>query len=136
MKREILDEVALLFVEQFDNLHGMLTDRTDVRRIRRSADVGEAAMYSVVASVFGDQLDDVLIGASQCALEYIVYAEELWDLRYADNRSEMFETVTVHLESLRVILKMVQQNEHGCTDRIRYLLSEAEKYFQNLKERY
>ena len=29
MTLEILDEVAFLFVEQFDNLYGMLVDRTD-----------------------------------------------------------------------------------------------------------
>ena len=33
MTLEILDEVAFLFVEQFDNLYGMLVDRTDVKRI-------------------------------------------------------------------------------------------------------
>ena len=41
MTLEILDEVAFLFVEQFDNLYGMLVDRTDVKRIRKSADDGE-----------------------------------------------------------------------------------------------
>ena len=38
IQQKILDEVAYLFVEQFDNLYGMLVDRTDVKRIRQSAD--------------------------------------------------------------------------------------------------
>ena len=41
MTLEILDEVAFLFVEQFDNLYGMLVDRTDVKRIRKPADDGD-----------------------------------------------------------------------------------------------
>ena len=57
MAQELLDEVAFLLVEQFDNLYGMLVDRTDVKRIRRTVDDGEAALYSVAADVFGDKLD-------------------------------------------------------------------------------
>ena len=57
MTLEILDEVAFLFVEQFDNLYGMLVDRTDVKRIRKSADDGEDGLFKVAASVFGDKLD-------------------------------------------------------------------------------
>ena len=53
MTLEILDEVAFLFVEQFDNLYGMLVDRADVKRIRKSADDGEGGLFKVVASVFG-----------------------------------------------------------------------------------
>ena len=40
MDLKILDEVAYLFVDQFDNLYGMLVDRRDVRRIRKAADDG------------------------------------------------------------------------------------------------
>ena len=70
MTLEILDEVAFLFVEQFDNLYGMLVDRTDVKRIRKSADDGEDGLFRVAASVFGDKLDDVLVGAANGAMDY------------------------------------------------------------------
>ena len=73
MTLEILDEVAFLFVEQFDNLYGMLVDRTDVKRIRKSADDGEDGLFKVVASVFGDKLDDVFVGAANGAMDYIAY---------------------------------------------------------------
>ena len=68
MTLEILNEVAFLFVEQFDNLYGMLVDRTDVKRIRKSADDGEDSLFKVVASVFGDKLDDVFVGAANGAI--------------------------------------------------------------------
>ena len=71
MTLEILDEVAFLFVEQFDNLYGMLVDRTDVKRIRKSADDGEDGLFREVASVFGDKLDDVFVGAANGAMDYI-----------------------------------------------------------------
>ena len=71
MTLEILDEVAFLFVEQFDNLYGMLVDRTDVKRIRKSADNGEDGLFKVVASVFGDKLDDVFVGAANGAMDYM-----------------------------------------------------------------
>ena len=50
MTLEILDEVAFLFVEQFDNLYGMLVDRTDVKRIRKSADDGEDGLFRLKTS--------------------------------------------------------------------------------------
>ena len=76
MPLEILDEVAFLFVEQSDNLYGMLVDRTDVKRIRKSADDGEDGLFKVVASVFGDKLDDVFIGTANGAMDYIAYVDE------------------------------------------------------------
>ena len=48
MTLEILDEVAFLFVEQFDNLYGMLVDRTDVKRIRKSADDDEDGLFEAM----------------------------------------------------------------------------------------
>ena len=47
--------------EREDNLYGMLVDRTDVKRIRKSADDGEDGLFKVVASVFGDKLDNVFV---------------------------------------------------------------------------
>lgn len=70
MTLEILDEVAFLFVEQFDNLYGMLVDRTDVKSIRKSADDGEDGLFKVVASVFGDKLD-VFVGAANGAMDWV-----------------------------------------------------------------
>ena len=64
MDLRILDEVAYFFVDQFDNLYGMLVDRTDVRRIRKAADDGLDALYAVVSSVFGDKMEEVLYGAA------------------------------------------------------------------------
>ena len=69
MTLEILDEVAFLFVEQFDNLYGMLADRIDVKRIRKSADDGEEGLFKVAASVFGDKLDDVLVDAANGVMD-------------------------------------------------------------------
>ena len=68
MTLEILDEVAFLFVEQFDHLYGMLVDRTDVKRIRKSADDGEDGLFKVVASVFGNKLDDVFVASLEFAV--------------------------------------------------------------------
>ena len=54
MTLEILDEVAFLFVEQFDNLYGMLVDRTDVKRIA-----------STFKRTIGDSFDGLIIDIPQ-----------------------------------------------------------------------
>ena len=51
MTLEILDEVAFLFVEQFDNLYGMLVGRADVKRIRKSADERNIGLLIVQCAI-------------------------------------------------------------------------------------
>ena len=105
MTLEILDVVAFLFVEQFDNLYGMLVDRTDVKRIRKSADDGEDGLFRVAASVFGDKLDDVLVGAANGAMDYIAYVDETWTPEDDEDRKRTLETEAFHLESLKAVLE-------------------------------
>ena len=135
MMQEILDEVVYLFVEQFDNLYGMLTDRTDVKRIRRSADVGEAEMYSVAVSVFGDKIDDILIGAARDAMGYIAYVDETWIPENTMDKKTTLEIATLHLESLKKILHMAQENDCNSIKEIRRILTEAEIRLQHLEEK-
>ena len=135
MTLEILDEVAFLFVEQFDNLYGMLVDRTDVKRIRKSADDGEDGLFRVAASVFGDKLDDVLVGAANGAMDYIAYVDETWTPEDDEDRKRTLETETFHLESLKAVLEIVEKNGRSVVSQIRDILTEGEKHLRHLKER-
>jgi len=57
---KILDEVAYLFVEKYENIHGLYSEGyrpSEVDLIRKTAEKGEAALYTVVATIFGDKLD-------------------------------------------------------------------------------
>ena len=135
MTLEILDEVAFLFVEQFDNLYGMLVDRTDVKRIRKAADDGEDGLFRVAASVFGDKLDDVLVGAANGAMDYIAYVDETWTPEDDEDRKRTLETETFHLESLKAVLEIVEKNGRSVVSQIRDILTEGEKHLRHLKER-
>ena len=135
MTLEILDEVAFLFVEQFDNLYGMLVDRTDVKRIRKSADDGEDGLFKVVASVFGDKLDDVFIGAANGAMDYIAYVDETWTPEDDEDRKRTLETEAFHLESLKAVLKIAEKDGRSVVGQIRDILAEGEEHLRHLKER-
>lgn len=135
MTLEILDEVAFLFVEQFDNLYGMLVDRTDVKRIRKSADDGEDGLFKVVASVFGDKLDDVFIGAANGAMDYIAYVDETWTPEDDEDRKRTLETEAFHLESLEAVLEIAEKNGRSVVGQIRDILAEGEEHLRHLKER-
>lgn len=135
MTLEILDEVAFLFVEQFDNLYGMLVDRTDVKRIRKSADDGEDGLFKVVASVFGDKLDDVFIGAANGAMDYIAYVDETWTPEDDEDRKKTLETEAFHLESLKAVLEIAEKNGLSVVGQIRDILAEGEEHLRHLKER-
>ena len=133
MTLEILDEVAFLFVEQFDNLYGMLVDRTDVKRIRKSADDGEDGLFKVVASVFGDKLDDVFVGAVNGAMDYIAYVDETWTPEDDEGRKRTLETEAFHLESLKAVLEIAEKNGLSVVGQIRDILAEGEEHLRHLK---
>ena len=135
MTLEILDEVAFLFVEQFDNLYGMLVDRTDVKRIRKSADDGEDGLFKVVASVFGDKLDNVFVGAANGAMDYIAYVDETWTPEDDEDRKRTLETEAFHLESLKAVLEIAEKNGRSVVGQIRDILTEGEEHLRHLKER-
>ena len=135
MTLEILDEVAFLFVEQFDNLYGMLVDRTGVKRIRKSADDGEDGLFKVVASVFGDKLDDVFVGAANGAMDYIAYVDETWTPEDDEDRKRTLETEAFHLESLKAVLEIAEKNGLSVVGQIREILAEGEEHLRHLKER-
>ena len=135
MTLEILDEVAFLFVEQFDNLYGMLVDRTDVKRIRKSADDGEDGLFREVASVFGDKLDDVFVGAANGAMDYIAYMDETWTPEDDEDRKRTLETEAFHLESLKAVLEIAEKNGLSVVGQIRDILAEGEEHLRHLKER-
>ena len=135
MTLEILDEVAFLFVEQFDNLYGMLVDRTDVKRIRKSADDGEDGLFKVFASVFGDKLDDVFVGAANGAMDYIAYVDETWTPEDDEDRKRTLETEAFQLESLKAVLEIAEKNGLSVVGQIRDILAEGEEHLRHLKER-
>ena len=135
MACEILSEVAFLFVEQFDNLYGVLVDRTEVRRIRQSVDDGEEGLYGVVASVFGDRLEEALIGAATSAMDYIAYVDETWEPTDAVEKDRMLSMEAVHMKSLETILHMARINGSGTVRGIERIRSEAARHFQRLKGR-
>ena len=135
MTLEILDEVAFLFVEQFDNLYGMLVDRTDVKRIRKSADDDDDGLFKVVASVFGDKLDDVFVGAANGAMDYIAYVDETWTPEDDEDRKRTLETEAFHLESLKAVLEIAEKNGLSVVGQIRDILAEGEEHLRRLKGR-
>ena len=133
-----LDDVAYLFVEQYESIHGLYSESyrpSEVDLIRRTADKGEAALFTVVATVFGDKLDEVLIGAANGAMDYIAYVDETWDPEDAEDKAKMLAMEAVHLESLEAIIRMAQMNGCSVIDELEKIRREATSHFQRLKAR-
>lgn len=123
-----LDDVAYLFVEQYENIHGLFSESyrpSEVDLIRRTANKGEAALYTVVATVFGEKLDEVLVGAANGAMDYIAYVDETWEPKDAEDKAKMLAMEAVHLESLEAILRMTQMNECGVSGQLEKISAEA-----------
>ena len=133
-----LDDVAYLFVEQYESIHGLYSESyrpSEVNLIRRPADKGEAALYTVVATIFGEKLDEVLVSAANGAMDYIAYVDETWDPKDAEDKAKMLAMEAVHLESLEAIIRMAQMNGCGAVDELERIRREATSHFQRLKGR-
>ena len=133
-----LDDVAYLFVEQYENIHGLYSEsyrQSEVNLIRRTADKGEAALYTVMATIFGDKLDEVLIGAANGAMDYIAYVDETWDPKDAEDKAKMLAIEAVHLESLEAILCMAQMNKCDVINELEKIEKQAKKHYQRLQQR-
>lgn len=135
MVQALLDEVAYLFVEAYDSIHGIQEDRSAVRRIRKAADDGEDGFYAVVASVFGDNLDKVFIYAANWAMDCIAYVDETWTPKDANDKAKMIEIEKLHLESVNAILQIAWRNNRHIADQIKGILLEAEEHFQHVQAR-
>lgn len=133
-----LDDVAYLFVEQYENLNGLYTEeyrKSEVDLIRRTADKGESALYTVVATIFGERLEGAMVGAAHGAMDYIAYADEAWLPKDAEDKANTLAMEAEHLESLEVILHMAQMNECSVVKELEGIMAEAKVHFQRLKQR-
>ena len=133
-----MDDVAYLFVEQYENLHGLYTEeyrKSEVDLIRRTADKSESALYTVVATIFGEKLEDVLVGAAHGATDYIAYVDETWEPKDAEDKANTLAMEVEHLESLENILRMAQMNECSVVKELEEIIAEAKAHLQRLKQR-
>ena len=133
MKREILDEVAYLFVEQFDDFYGMLTDRTDVRRIRASTEGGEEALFATVSGIFGNRLEEAFLGAAHIAMGYIAYVDETWADGTITDPVKTLNRQVLHLDSLKVLCHMARRHQLSVAERVYAIREEAEAHYRYLE---
>ena len=137
MYQTIMDDVAYLFVEQYENIHGFLSDsynKREVALIRQTADKGEGALYTVISTIFGDRLDQVLMDAAYSAMDYIAYVDETWIPKNEEDKLKTLEMERFHLESLKVVLHMAIQNSRGIAEQIKMVLAEAEEHYRHLED--
>ena len=134
MKSSIMQEVAFLFVEQYEKLVEHYKD-SEVDLIRATAEKGEAAMYMVVSSIFGPALDQALLGAAHGGMDYIAYYDETWGEMDEQEKEDVEELADFHLESVRAILHLSQLNDCSTTEGIIQKCKEAEYYARRVHER-
>ena len=133
-----LDDMAFLFVEQYENIHGFCTEsysKSEVDLIRCAAEKGESALYTTVEALFGDMLDDALVEAASAAMDYIAYVDETWMPKDEGDKANTLATQRLHLESIDAILRMARQNERGIVDELERIASEARTHCHSLQLR-
>lgn len=134
MKDTVLQDVAYLFVEQYEDLAEHYK-RADVDLIRATAEKGEAALYIVVATIFGPKLDQALLGAAHGGMDYIAYSDETWEDMPEDQQKLSAELAELHLESVKTIVRLSQQNECRTAEEITVVYDEAEQHMNRIREK-
>ena len=138
MDLTVLDDVAHLFVEQYENVRGFLSEqysKDEVALIKKTADKGEMALYTVAATLFGDDINQVLKDAAFGAMDYIAYVDETWTPKDEEDKNTTLEMERVHLDSLEVLLQMAQMNNGAMVPEIQTIKAEADMHFRRLEKR-
>ncbi|MBE5773368.1 MAG: hypothetical protein E7337_05480 [Clostridiales bacterium] len=138
MDLTVLDDVAHLFVEQYENVRGFLSEqysKDEVSLIRKTADKGEMVLYTFAATLFGDDINQVLKDAAFGAMDYIAYVDETWTPKDEEDKNNTLEMERVHLDSLEVLLRMAQMNNGAMVPEIQAIKAEADMHFRRLEER-
>ena len=134
MENSIMEEVAFLFVEQYEKLTEHYK-KADVDLIRATAEKGEAAMYMVIASIFGPTLDQALIGAAHGGMDYIACYDESWNEMDEREKEGIEDLAEFHLASVKAILRLAQRNKCSTTEEIIEKCKQAEYYAKLVHER-
>ena len=130
--------LAHLFVEQYETVRGFLSEqysKDEVSLIRKTADKGEMALYTVAATLFGNDINQVLKDAAFGAMDYIAYVDETWTPKDEEDKSNTLAMEKVHLDSLEVLLRMAQMNNGAMFPEIQAIKAEADMHFRRLEER-
>lgn len=128
----IMEEVACLFVEQYEAMFHKNYRVSDVILIRKTAYRGMLALYTVVATIFGDSIAQALKGAAFGAMDYIAYVDETWTPRDAADKTAMLDLEKPHLESIEIILRMGEMYGNEVVEEIYDILLAARYHYHNL----
>lgn len=131
MRGTVWDEVAYLMVEQYENMAKHYNPSIP-RLIRDSAIKGEAALYTVCASTFGDRFDEALLGAAQAEMDYIAYVDETWEDIIPQDRQSTIEAQREHLESVKAVLQFSRMGDCTVTQGIEDAISEGEQHLRGI----
>ena len=93
------------------------------------------ALYTVAATLFGDDINQVLKDAAFDAMDYIAYVDETWTPKDEEDKNNTLEMERVHLDSLEVLLRMAQMNNSAMAPEIQAIKAEADMHFRRLEER-
>ena len=131
MRGTVWDEVAYLMVEQYENMAKHYNPSIP-RLIRDSAIKGEAALYTVCASTFGDRFDEALLGAARAGMDYIAYVDETWEDIAEKDRHNTIEAQREHLESVKAVLQFSRMGDCTVTQGIEDAISEGEQHLRGI----
>ena len=93
------------------------------------------ALYTVAATLFGDDINQVLKDAALGAMDYIAYVDETWTPKDEEDKRNTLAMEKVHLDSLEVLLRMAQMNNGAMAPEIQAIKAEADMHFRRLEER-
>lgn len=131
MKLTVMQDVAHLFVEQYEDL---IEDykKADVDLIRKASDGGAEAIYAVIADLFGSALDKAFLGAAQSGMDYIAYTDETWETMPIEQQMISAELQELHLESVKTIWDLAQSKRSAAAKEIAATYEEAKGHVRHL----
>lgn len=126
------------YIRMFDALYKNYENMTEhynpdiPRMIRNSAINGEAQLYTVCATTFGDRFNQALLGAAPAGMDYIAYVDETWEDIAKKDRQSTIEAQKDHLDSVKAVLKFSRMGDCTVTQGILDAISEGEQHLNSI----
>ena len=127
----VCDDVAYLMVDQYESRMKKLNPY-EIQLIRESAAKGESALFIVISTIFLGCLDEAILGAIECANDYLMLTEDLADQTFGEDIEIARDLSTLHMDSVNLLIRYAEMGDCRDIGKMRAKAEEAQTRYDRI----
>ena len=130
----VCDDVAYLMVDQYESKMKKMNP-FEIQLIRESAAKGESALFIVISTIFLGCLDEAILGAIECANDYLMVTDDLADQTFGEDIEIARELSALHMDSINLLIRYAEMGDCNNIDELRVKAKEAEERYKQIMDK-